>query len=173
MEHFDVSIVGAGLSGIVSSLVCRWSVPRRRSPLSRAARRWAVPGTCFATQAPIRSRYVHTRIPLPPLACSEAIADGPAILDNTAKRRRNTTSIRSTAKPPREFEPNGPSPIQLDRRRTSAKTSQDNGPPGPTDVPTEAETTRITCGSSICGPAITLRCWFTPNGRDSKNTKER
>ena len=99
VEHLDVLIVGAGLSGRRRRLPPDEALPRQElRPCSKGARRWAVPGTCSATPASVPTR---TCSPLgynfKPWSDPKAIADGPSIrryIEETARENGIDRKIR-------------------------------------------------------------------------------
>jgi len=71
IAHFDMLIVGAGLSGIGRATICRLAAPAGATPSWRAATPSAAPGTCSATRHPRRFRHVHARLFVPAVGGSQ------------------------------------------------------------------------------------------------------
>ena len=88
-KHFDVLIVGAGLSGIGAACHLQAEVPRARpSPSSRRATPSAAPGTCSATRASAPTR-----------TCSRSATRSGPWAERQGDRRRRRRSAATSATP--------------------------------------------------------------------------
>ena len=81
IEHFDVLIVGAGISGISAGYYLQTNCPARRyAILEGRTRHGRNLGSVPLPRSSLRLRHVYARLFLRPWKEAKAIADGPAIL---------------------------------------------------------------------------------------------